>query len=206
MSRPSKKARRTFFNVEEIRNIYKKKGKTYVEVKWEDYRELTEEPLENIEHVDAFQVFKETQKYLKYIKDKQKEKNEVIETPLEKTKRNTIKDDEKFKLLKSQDFDCSICRKFIFYELFEIDHVIPLHLGGSNNISNLQTLCLECHLFKTSKLDNGFIKSLIQAKNFCSDEIDTSIIDTIKKKAREEYKSYKFNFVIDRLRFLQEYK
>lgn len=207
MNRPSKKARtEELFIVEKIKDICDRDGKTYLKVKWEDSRNSTEEPLENIKHVNAFQEFQKTRKYLKYISNKKKEKNEVIETPLEKTKRDAIKEDDKFKLLQSQDFDCSICNKFIFYDLFEVDHVIPLNLGGSNNISNLQILCLECHMFKSSKLDNGFIKSLIQAKNFSSKKIDSNIISTIKEKAKKEYKKYKFNFVIDRCRFLQKYK
>jgi 5-methylcytosine-specific restriction protein A len=35
-----------------------------------------------------------------------------------------------------------------------IDHVIPIHLGGSNEIANLQTMCLSCNIKKGIK-QNG---------------------------------------------------
>ena len=31
----------------------------------------------------------------------------------------------------------------------EVDHVRPKHAGGSDALSNLQTLCRDCHLAKT---------------------------------------------------------
>ena len=34
---------------------------------------------------------------------------------------------------------------------FQIDHTIPLHLGGSNDDCNLQALCVGCHAVKTQK-------------------------------------------------------
>lgn len=34
--------------------------------------------------------------------------------------------------------------------LLELDHITPLHLGGDNEVSNLQLLCHECHKRKTS--------------------------------------------------------
>lgn len=32
----------------------------------------------------------------------------------------------------------------------EVDHVVPLHRGGSNALANLQGLCRECHAEKTA--------------------------------------------------------
>lgn len=31
----------------------------------------------------------------------------------------------------------------------EVDHIVPLHLGGSNEPENLQLLCIKCHKEKT---------------------------------------------------------
>lgn len=32
----------------------------------------------------------------------------------------------------------------------EVDHVVPLEQGGSNDMSNLSLLCVECHKAKTA--------------------------------------------------------
>lgn len=33
----------------------------------------------------------------------------------------------------------------------EIDHILPLHKGGGNNLENLQALCIECHKRKSER-------------------------------------------------------
>jgi len=40
------------------------------------------------------------------------------------------------------DYRCLCCRE---QKALTADHVIPLHLGGSNRISNIQPLCLSCN-------------------------------------------------------------
>ncbi len=32
----------------------------------------------------------------------------------------------------------------------EVDHIVPLHQGGTNDLHNLQPLCWECHREKTT--------------------------------------------------------
>lgn len=37
----------------------------------------------------------------------------------------------------------------------DIDHIIPLHAGGENKLSNMQYLCSNCHRVKTAKENFG---------------------------------------------------
>jgi len=47
---------------------------------------------------------------------------------------------------------CAICNKLAKH----VDHFIPRKKGGSDEPSNLQSLCLPCHSRKTAKEDGGF--------------------------------------------------
>ncbi len=38
----------------------------------------------------------------------------------------------------------------------DVDHILPLRSGGSNDLSNLQGLCHACHARKTSRQDGGW--------------------------------------------------
>ena len=48
----------------------------------------------------------------------------------------------------NQQWRCNICKN-ILEETFETDHIIPLMNGGTNEQSNLQSLCPNCHRKKT---------------------------------------------------------
>ena len=53
---------------------------------------------------------------------------------------------------------CRQCRKNGFTRLAnEIDHIIPLFKGGTEDLSNCQPLCFECHEKKTQE-DLGKVK------------------------------------------------
>jgi 5-methylcytosine-specific restriction enzyme A len=49
----------------------------------------------------------------------------------------------------SQDYRCATCKIGPLAD-YDIDHKIPLASGGSNDIENLQMLCVSCHRLKTS--------------------------------------------------------
>ena len=48
----------------------------------------------------------------------------------------------------NQKWKCRKCQNLLDYT-YEIDHITPLYKGGSNDISNLQALCRNCHGKKT---------------------------------------------------------
>jgi len=58
-------------------------------------------------------------------------------------------------LLKKQKHKCQICKSKIKfdkygYQLFDMDHIKPIYMGGSDRLSNLQLLCCGCHREKTN--------------------------------------------------------
>ena len=56
-----------------------------------------------------------------------------------------------FKILGDrQQWRCGECRA-VFNSTVEIDHVVPLAEGGSNDPENLAILCVQCHAFKTQR-------------------------------------------------------
>jgi 5-methylcytosine-specific restriction protein A len=51
---------------------------------------------------------------------------------------------------------CVACQsKGITREATELDHIVPLFKGGTNEAENLQGLCTECHKDKT-RIDMGW--------------------------------------------------
>lgn len=55
--------------------------------------------------------------------------------------------DDVLGLIEKQDRRCVYCRSDITAG-YHVDHVMPLALGGSNDLSNLQVLCPTCNLSK----------------------------------------------------------
>jgi len=55
-------------------------------------------------------------------------------------------------------YQCQSCGQKLNETTLSIDHIIPLAKGGSNDISNLQTLCLKCNQEKKAKIDNRFLR------------------------------------------------
>lgn len=53
-------------------------------------------------------------------------------------------------------YQCQSCGQTHQETGLTIDHIIPLAKGGSNDISNLQTLCQKCNQRKTDKIDDRF--------------------------------------------------
>ena len=62
---------------------------------------------------------------------------------------------EKKEFIDSHDNVCYVCK--LNTDKFEIDHIIPLASGGSNNLANLQPLCGDCHKkTNTEEKESGF--------------------------------------------------
>lgn len=64
------------------------------------------------------------------------------------TKRSVSETKKKF-VASRQGWTCNECKKQL-PAWFEVDHVVRLEHGGSNNVDNLVALCRDCHGRKTS--------------------------------------------------------
>jgi len=51
----------------------------------------------------------------------------------------------------SYGYRCACCKCVWVSSRDEIDHIVPLEQGGSNDDSNCQPLCYECHQAKTKE-------------------------------------------------------
>lgn len=51
--------------------------------------------------------------------------------------------------IKHQELVCATCGARLSLETAEVDHVVPLSLGGENHPRNFQVLCHSCHEIKT---------------------------------------------------------
>ena len=58
----------------------------------------------------------------------------------------SLKTKTREKLLKRQDYKCSICGNYFMpNDIIETDHITPIHRKGAHKISNLQLLHAICH-------------------------------------------------------------
>jgi hypothetical protein len=84
---------------------------------------------------------------------------------------------ERIELWKLKDHVCSTCHKDVKATNFQIDHIKPLSIGGTNEMSNLQILCKQCHTEKTrGEQEQGYFKSSDTESSFNS--ITKSIFDS----------------------------
>lgn len=69
-----------------------------------------------------------------------------------KIKRKAISPMLRWKIMKRDKFKCVKCGKGVNdTDCLQVDHIIPVTKGGSNEESNLQTLCWECNIGKGNK-------------------------------------------------------
>ena len=138
-----------------------KKKQMYL-VEWQgfpDEKDYTWEPHKNLKDCIVYQEYKK-----KSNKRKREDQGILVREIFKKTKRDTLSNEERHDLIRNQNYKCNLCLTPFGSSFFEIDHIIPLEQGGSNDMVNLQGLCSGCHIFKTSVLDRGVIARLLQAK------------------------------------------
>jgi 5-methylcytosine-specific restriction enzyme A len=56
------------------------------------------------------------------------------------------------RILLRDGYSCQVCKRVS--TRLEVDHIIPLYLGGAESDENRQSLCRECHEAKNDKEKN----------------------------------------------------
>ncbi len=54
-------------------------------------------------------------------------------------------------VLHRNKYKCVFCGRSAKQVQLEVDHIIPFSKGGSNNLNNLQTLCIDCNRGKGAR-------------------------------------------------------
>ena len=75
---------------------------------------------------------------------------------MSKTPRISIPPEVRKYVFDRNKYQCQSCGKTFLETQLTIDHIIPLALAGTNDISNLHTLCFTCNQKKSDKLDTRF--------------------------------------------------
>lgn len=58
------------------------------------------------------------------------------------------------------DGRCVLCGRKILYSDMSVDHIMPLGLGGIDDVNNLQSTCVSCNQFKGSVIPEDFMERI----------------------------------------------
>lgn len=73
----------------------------------------------------------------------------------QKRKSRTLRASVRFDVLRRDGYTCRYCGRKAPLVRLQVDHVIPWSAGGSDDLSNLVTACVECNIGKSAKLISG---------------------------------------------------
>jgi hypothetical protein len=69
------------------------------------------------------------------------------------SKREPIGLSKRYTVMKRDGFQCVLCGVSGREALIEIDHILPLSVGGTDTIANLRTLCFKCNRGKRDRVE-----------------------------------------------------
>ena len=74
--------------------------------------------------------------------------NRMMSSGVKTQQRRVVSETKKKYIASQQNWKCKKCNNQLSYT-FEIDHRVSLENGGSNHVTNLDALCVQCHKEKT---------------------------------------------------------
>ena len=72
----------------------------------------------------------------------------LIKNPKPKKHKRNVSESKKKFIASNQKWKCAHCQNLLD-NTYEVDHVVALYKGGSNELNNLEALCRNCHGKKT---------------------------------------------------------
>ena len=72
----------------------------------------------------------------------------LIKNPSPKKHKRSVSESKKKFIASNQKWKCAHCQNLLD-NTYEVDHIIALYKGGSNELNNLEALCRNCHGKKT---------------------------------------------------------
>lgn len=99
---------------------------------------------------------------------------------------------QRFTILKRDNFTCRYCGRKTPEVILEIDHIVPVSKGGTNDLNNLVTSCRDCNRGKGAdyEVDEEFECSL----DYYEAEIMGLTDFFISEKERESLKKLALNY------------
>lgn len=95
--------------------------------------------------------------------------------------RKNISKKIRFEVLKRDCFKCQYCGVLAADKQLHVDHIIPVSKGGSNELLNLVTACVDCNLGKN---DRGLSDDAVVRKQQKQQEISQSKINELEMVAK----------------------
>jgi 5-methylcytosine-specific restriction endonuclease McrA len=89
-------------------------------------------------------VDKKSANFAEMLLNTQVNNNNYSKPIVEKQHKRSVSETKKKYVASSQNWTCKKCHEKL-EATFEVDHVIELQDGGTNNIDNLVALCRNCH-------------------------------------------------------------
>lgn len=110
-------------------------------------------------------------------------------------KRRQFSTNERKTIYNKTEGKCAICGRFVPFDEFTVDHIIPLAKGGNNELKNLQCTCQTCNLIKQDILPEDLMDKITEIVSY---QLETSDNDNLMKKMIETLKKNHTKFKLIR--------